>query len=196
MEAKYSAELDEKVLEVNERVNQYMDYVINEWLEENALEIKYSLRTEIAENFIREMKSVFESNFIDIPEEEVSVVDELTEAVESYKEQLEEQATSLEEANRELLDIKRKEIVETIGNDLPQTQKIRLEKLSENVEAEDISEFRYKVEQLKEGYFDESSEQPLLSSLSEEVFCGTVIEEENDSSISQYAKFLSKTVTK
>ena len=196
MEAKYAAELDEKVLEVNERVNQYMDYVINEWLEENALEIKYSLRTEIAENFIREMKSVFESNFIDIPEEEVSVVDELTEAVESYKEQLEEQATSLEEANRELLDIKRKEIVETIGNDLPQTQKIRLEKLSENVVAEDISEFRYKVEQLKEGYFDESSEQPLLSSLSEEVFGGTVIEEENDSSISQYAKFLSKTVTK
>ena len=196
MEAKYSAELDEKVLEVNERVNQYMDYVINEWLEENALEIKYSLRTEIAENFIREMKSVFESNFIDIPEEEVSVVDELTEAVESYKEQLEEQATSLEEANRELLDIKRKEIVETIGNDLPQTQKIRLEKLSENVVAEDINEFRYKVEQLKEGYFDESSEQPLLSSLSEEVFGGTVIEEENDSSISQYAKFLSKTVTK
>ena len=80
--------------------------------------------------------------------------------------------------------------------DLPQTQKIRLEKLSENVEASDIEEFRYKVEQLKEGYFDESSEQPLLSSLSEEVFGGTVIEEEDDSTVSQYAKFLSKTVTK
>jgi hypothetical protein len=94
------------------------------------------------------------------------------------------------------LEIKRKEIVDGIGEDLPQTQKIRLEKLSENVEAEDIEEFRYKIEQLKEGYFDESSEQPLLSSLSEEVFGGTIIEEDNDSSVSQYAKFLSKTVTK
>ena len=68
--------------------------------------------------------------------------------------------------------------------------------MKQNVEAEDIEEFRYKIEQLKEGYFDESSEQPLLSSLSEEVFGGTVIEEDNDSSVSQYAKFLSKTVTK
>ena len=196
IEAEYSQMLEEKVDEVNERVNQYVDYVVNEWLEENQLEIKYSLRTEIAENFIREMKTVFETNFIDIPEEEVSVVDELTEAVESYKEQIEEQTTDLEAVKKELLEIKRKEIVEAIGEDLPQTQKIRLEKLSENVEASDIEEFRYKVEQLKEGYFDESSEQPLLSSLSEEVFGGTVIEEEDDSTVSQYAKFLSKTVTK
>ncbi len=196
VEAQYAAVLEEEVETLNNKVNEYVDYAVNEWLEENALEIKYSLRTEIAENFIREMKTVFETNFIDIPEEEVSVVDELTEAVESYKEQLEEQATSLETANKELLEIKRKEIVDGIGEDLPQTQKIRLEKLSENVEAEDIEEFRYKIEQLKEGYFDESSEQPLLSSLSEEVFGGTVIEEDNDSSVSQYAKFLSKTVTK
>lgn len=195
IEAEYAQMLEEKVDEVNERVNEYVDYVVNEWLEENQLEIKYSLRTEIAENFIREMKQVFETNFIDIPEEEVSVVDELTEAVESYKEQLEEQAGALETVKKELLEIKRKEIVESIGEDLPQTQKIRLEKLSENVEADDIDEFRYKVEQLKEGYFDESSEQPLLSSLSEEVFGGTVIEED-DSTVSQYAKFLSKTVTK
>ena len=196
IEAEYAQMLEEKVDEVNNRVDEYVDYVVNEWIEENQLEIKYSLRTEIAENFIREMKKVFETNFIDIPEEEVSVVDELTEAVESYKEQIEEQASELEAAKKELLEIKRKEIVEAIGEDLPQTQKIRLEKLSENVEADDIEEFRYKVEQLKEGYFDESSEQPLLSSLSEEVFGGAIIEEEDDSSVSQYAKFLSKTVTK
>lgn len=196
IEQKYADDLEAEINKINEKVDQYVDYVVNEWLEENQLEIKYSLRTEIAENFIREMKTVFESNFIDIPEEDVSVVDELTEAVESYKEQIEEQSKDLETANRELLEIKRKEIVDTIGEDLPQTQKIRLEKLSENVEADDIEEFRYKVEQLKEGYFDESSEQPLLSSLSEEVFGGAVIEEEDDSTVSQYAKFLSKTVTK
>ena len=195
LEAQYEEKLDEQVESLNQKLNEYMDYAVKEWIEENQLEIKYSLRTEIAENFIRGMKDVFESNFIDIPEEEVSVVDELTEAVESYKEQLIEQSNDLEIAKKEILNIKRKEIVEEVGSDLPQTQKIRLEKLSENVEADEIDEFRYKIEQLKEGYFDESSEQPLLSSLSEEVFGGTVIEED-DSSISQYAKFLSKTVTK
>lgn len=192
--AEYETLLNEEVNKINEKVDQYVDYVVNEWLEENQLEIKYSLRTEIAENFIREMKTVFESNFIDIPEEEVSVVDELTEAVESYKEQIEEQASELETARRELLEIKRKEIVDEVSNELTQTQKIRLESLSENVEADDIEEFRYKVEQLKDGYFNESSEQPLLSSLSEEVFGGAVIEEQDDSTVSQYAKFLSKTV--
>lgn len=195
LELQYEEKLDEQVESLNQKLNEYMDYAVKEWIEENQLEIKYSLRTEIAENFIRGMKDVFESNFIDIPEEEVSVVDELTEAVESYKEQLIEQSNELEMAKKEILNIKRKEIVEEVGSDLPQTQKIRLEKLSENVEADEIDEFRYKIEQLKEGYFDESSEQPLLSSLSEEVFGGTVIEED-DSSISQYAKFLSKTVTK
>lgn len=196
LEAQYEEKLGEQMDSLNEKLNDYMDYAVKEWLEENQLEIKYSLRTEIAENFIREMKGVFETNFIDIPEEEVSVVDELTEAVESYKEQLSEQADELEAAKKDLLNIKRKEIVEQVGNDLPQTQKIRLEKLSESVEADEIDEFRYKIEQLKEGYFDESSEQPLLSSLSEEVFGGNVIEEDDDNSVTQYAKFLSKTVTK
>jgi hypothetical protein len=153
------------------------------------------LRTEIAENFIGGLKTLFAENYIEIPEDDVSVVDELTEAVESYKEQLEEQAQALEEAQAIVLEFKRKEIIDEITEDLTETQKIRLEKLSESVEAGDIDEFRYKTEQLKESFFS-GSEQTHLSSLSEEVFGGQRALEEDTSPVSQYAKFLSKTVFK
>ena len=192
----YDAKLAEEVEAMNEKIDGYVDYAVQEWIKENQLEIKYSLRTEIAENFIKGLKGLFEDNFIDIPEDDISVVDELTETVEGYKEQLEEKEELLEAAQKELLVIKHKEIVDDVANDLTETQKIRLEKLSESVEASDIEEFRYKVESLKESYFDPSAEQPLLGSLSEEVFGGAVDLEESTDAVSQYANFLSKTVKK
>ena len=195
LEADYEIKLAEKTAELNEKVSEYVDYAVQEWMQENALEIRYSLRSEIAENFIRGLKGLFEESYIEIPEEEVSVVDELTEAVESYKEQIEEQTNELSDLRMEILSIRKQEIVDEIAEDLTETQKIRLEKLSESVEAEDIDEFRFKMEELKEGYFDPTSEQPLLGSLTEEVYGGVVIEED-DTSVSQYAKFLSKTVLK
>jgi len=149
-----------------------------------------------AENFISGLKGLFEESYIEIPEEEVSVVDELTETVETFKEQIEDQETQLTEMRAEILSFRRQEIVDEISEDLTETQKIRLEKLSESVEAEDIDEFRFKVEELKEGYFDPTSEQPFLGSLTEEIYGGVAIEEDDDSSVSQYAKFLSKTVLK
>ena len=197
IEAEYKTKLSEEVEQMNAKISEFVDYAVQEWLKENQLEIKYSLRTEIAENFIKGLKNLFTESYIEIPEDDVSVVDELTEAVESYKEQIEEQSIALEEAQQELLSLKRASIVDELAEDLTETQKIRLEKLSESVEASDIDEFRYKVDQLKESFFSGESEQnPLLGSLSEEVFGGTRSLEEDTSVVSQYAKFLSKTVLK
>lgn len=197
IEAEYKTKLSEEVEQMNAKISEFVDYAVQEWLKENQLEIKYSLRTEIAENFIKGLKNLFTESYIEIPEDDVSVVDELTEAVESYKEQIEEQSAALEEAQQELLSLKRASIVDELAEDLTETQKIRLEKLSESVEAGDIDEFRYKVDQLKESFFSGESEQnPLLGSLSEEVFGGTQSLEEDTSVVSQYAKFLSKTVLK
>lgn len=195
VEAEYVTKLQEEKARMDERIAEFVDVAVQEWLKENKLEIKYSLRTEIAENFIGGLKKLFAENYIEIPEEDVSVVDELTEAVESYKEQLEEQTQALEEAQALVLEFKRQEIVNDIAEDLTETQKIRLEKLSESVEAGDIDEFRYKVEQLKESFFS-GSEQPLLGHLTEEVFGGQNKSQDEDSPVSQYASYLSKTVFK
>jgi len=195
LQQQYATLLEKEMEVANSKINEYVDYAVKEWLKENKLEIKYSLRTEIAENFVRGLRTLFKDNYIDIPEEQVSVVDELTEAVESYKEQLEESSKALDEVRSELLSIKRSEVFEEVAEGMTETQKIRLEKLSESVEASDIDEFRFKVEQLKESFFDGTSESPLLGSLSEEVF-GTRTQEIEDPAVSQYASFLSRTVLK
>lgn len=197
MEEENAKVLAEEKAMLNEMAAEYIEEAVSEWLKENALEIRYSLRTEIAENFITGLKGLFEESYIEIPEEDYSAVDELTEAVEEQKEQIDSLMEELKEAKAFILESKRKSIVAELSEDLTQTQAVRLEKLSEGLEASDIEEFKEKVTQLKEGYFDPSNETPLLE-LSEEVFTGTeaLMEDHHNTSVSQYAKFLSKTVLK
>ena len=196
MKLQYDAYLQEEINDLNEKVTQFVEEAVEEWLKENALEVRYSLRTEVAENFITGLKGLFEESYIEIPEEEYSVVDELTESVEDQKEQIDSLTEELKEAKMFILEAKKQDVLKTLSEDLTQTQAVRLEKLAEGLEAKDVKEFEEKVAQLKEGYFDPSSEQPLMS-LTEEVFTGTEeLIEDNDSSVSQYAKFLSKTVLK
>lgn len=201
IEAEYATKFEDDKADLEEKFNEFVDYAVKEWLEENQLEVKYSLRTEIAENFIQGMKSLFEENYIDIPEEEVSVVDELTEAVEGYKDRISEQDEMLEKLQTEILTFTKGKIVEDVTDGLTDTQKIRLEKLSESVEATDTEEFREKLETLKEAYFDSPDRAAqVLSSLGDEVYSmsesGEATITEDSSPVSQYAKFLSKTVLK
>jgi len=184
---------------LNAKVQEYVDYAVKEWLKENELEIKYSLRTEVAENFITGMRNLFAENYIDIPEDDISVVDEITEQIDSFKEQAEEYSTLNEKLQKEVLELKKNSIVETVAEGLTETQKIKLEKLSGSVEAEDTIEFQTKLEDLKQVYFNEGEEsKKLLGSLSEEVI-GTdevIAEESDDSSVNAYAQFLTKTIKK
>ena len=199
IQADYEEKLNEEKTAISEKINEYVDYAVKEWLEENALEIKYSLRTEVAENFISGMRKLFAENYIDIPEDDISVVDELTEQIDSFKEQVEESQTLAENLQKEVLEYKKASIVEEVSSELTQTQKIRLEKLAESVDAKDTEEFQAKLSDLKEAYFNQSEENSkLLTSLSEEVI-GTdevITEDHNDSTVSAYAQFLSKTISK
>jgi hypothetical protein len=199
IQADYEEKLNEEKAAISEKINEYVDYAVKEWLEENALEIKYSLRTEVAENFISGMRKLFAENYIDIPEDDISVVDELTEQIDSFKEQVEESQALAENLQTEVLTFKKASIVEEVSSELTQTQKIRLEKLAESVEAKDTEEFQAKLSDLKEAYFNQSEENSkLLTSLSEEVI-GTdevITEDHNDSTVSAYAQFLSKTISK
>lgn len=191
--------LEEEKTSLNGKVNEYIEYAVKEWLKENELEIKYSLRTEVAENFISGMRKLFAENYIDIPEDEISVVDEITDQIDSFKEQAEEAQTQNDKLLKEVLSYKKASIVESVSEGLTETQKIKLEKLSNSVEAEDTNEFQTKLKDLKEVYFNEGEEsKKLLGSLSEEVI-GTdevIAEESNDSSVNAYAQFLTKTIKK
>jgi len=187
----YASLLSEALGEANTQIDAYVDVAVKEWLSENALEVKYSLRTEIAENFIRGMKTLFQENYIDIPDDEVSVVDELTEAVESLKEQLEEQEQLVESSQKEILVMRKDSVVEDLSQGLTVTQSLKLEKMSENVESQNVEEFRYKMEKLKEAHFVDVADDTF--SLNEEI----LTEQQNvsdESDVSFYANFLGKTV--
>ena len=135
IEEKLEAENADRIKELEEKFSKYTDYATEEWLKENALEIKYSLRTEIAENFIKDLKGLFEKNYIDIPEDDIKVVDELTEAVEGYKDQMSEKDELVEKLQEKVLAFERADITTEVSEGLTETQKIRLEKLGESVEA-------------------------------------------------------------
>ena len=187
----------QEVEKLNEQVAGYVEAAVQEWIKENALEVRYSLRTEIAENFIKGLKGLFEESYIEIPEDDASVVDELTEAVEEQKEEIESLQEQLVKANAFILESRKTEVISSLCEDLTQTQAVRFEKLAEGLEASDVEEFKAKAEQLKEGYFDPTAEQPMVGSLTEEVLTGEIYEEVDDSSpVNQYANFLSRTVLK
>jgi hypothetical protein len=192
METEFENRLTEAKAELNTTVDRLVTEATQEWLAENQLEIKYSLRTEIAENFIRGLKGLFAENYIEIPEEEVSVVDELTEAVESYKEQLGEQQAKLEEANAIILENTKQGAFEEISEGLTETQKIKLEKLSEAIVAEDIEEFEYKLTQLKESYFTGLAEQ--IVPMADEIIEEQAAPVDTSSPVNNYANFLSRTI--
>lgn len=198
MEVEFEKQLTEEKERLNDLAGKYMEEAVGEWLQENALEVRYSLRTEIAENFIRGLKGLFQESYIEIPEDEASVVDELTEAVEEQRDQISEMEAELAEARAFILESKKAEVINSLCEDLTQTQAIRLEKLAEGLEAESIDEFAEKAKQLKEGYFDESAEMPMLGALSEQVLepSESFLEESIDSSVSMYAAYLGKTVQK
>ena len=194
LEEDYKALLEQSLEQMNERIEEYMDYAVSEWIAENNLEIKYSLRTEIAENFIKGLKGLFEESYIDIPDEEISIVDELTEEVESYKDQLVEAVEKIEQQDQIILENTKNSIILELTEDLTQTQSVKLEELAEHVEAADVEEFKHKLTSLKEAHFVDI-ESSSYSSLTEEVmYSGDEEEVLTEGSMGAYAHFLSKTV--
>ena len=201
IEEKLEAENADRMKDLEEKFSQYTDYATEEWLKENALEIKYSLRTEIAETFMKDLKGLFEKNYIDIPEDDIKVVDELTEAVEGYKDQMSEKDELVEKLQEKVLAFERADITTEVSEGLTETQKIRLEKLGESVEAGSTEEYKEKLEALKESYFDNpETAAKALSSYGDEVFTGQEGESQPETDtanpVSQYVRYLSKTALK
>jgi len=139
--------------QIVEQVDQYLNYVISEWMEENKVAVERGLRTEIAENFINGLKDLFESSFIDVPQEKYNVLDDLFEANNELKENLnglmKENISLKNEINARLCAEAFME--ETSG--LADTQVEKLAKLAEGIEFENPDQYRRKVSLLKESYF-------------------------------------------
>ena len=157
LEEKYNEELAEEVAttkaELVEKVDSYLNYVVENWMEENKLAIQTGLRTEIAEGFMNNLKDLFTESYIEVPESKVDLVDELSESVEELETALNETTAKSIEMQGELEELKRDAIVREHASGLAETQVEKLKKLAEDLDFEDWDTFSTKVVQIKESYF-------------------------------------------
>ena len=179
-----------------EKIDSFLNYVVEQWMIENELAIENGLRTEIAEDFIVGMKSLFKEHYIEIPEEKYNVIGELQEKADTLESKLDEALNNSIELKKELDSLKRHSVLENISKDLADTEAEKLVKLLEGVDFENEELFTEKVSVIKENYFPKNnSVKQASTSITEdsESPIETLVE---DSTVSRYAKALSRTIKK
>ena len=157
LEEKYSSVFAEEVEtfkgELSERVDSYLEYVADEWIQENALVIDQGLKTEMTESFLSGMKDLFEAHYVEIPEDKYDVVHNMVDKLDDMETKLNEQIEKNVSLNKRLAESVADGILDQVSDGLAQTQKEKLASLAESVEFESEEEYREKLETLKESYF-------------------------------------------
>lgn len=155
LEAQHEAKLAEEVAAINETLNNqvdaYLTYAVEEWIGENKVAIESSLRTSIAENFMKSLKTLFEENYVEVPESKVDLYDELEQETAQLKEDVAKYKDIADTLADRVDDLNREKILAEATKDLAETQAAKLLKLAEGVEFD--GEFTKNVETLKKFYF-------------------------------------------
>ena len=192
----FEAAIEEVKEDLAAKVDDYLNYMVEEWVKDNEIAIEKGLRAEIVEDFITGLKGLFEEHYIDIPADKVDVVEELTSKVEELEEAYNEQIKSAIEMKKELNEHKKFEAIYAACEGLTQTQVEKLKSLAEGVEFNTDEEFATKLSTLKESYFKSDVKVADSSALDE-----VLVEEEkkekvisDDPSINIYAKTISQTM--
>ena len=164
LEAQYASKLAEEIEAAKEslaeRVDSYLEYVSDEWFEENALAIEAGLKTEMTESFLEGMKGLFEEHYVTIPEDKYDVLESMVEKLDDMEAKLNEQIEKNIGLNKRLSESVADGILDKVSEGLATTQKEKLASLSESVEFESEEEYREKLETLKESYFPQKAVSP------------------------------------
>ena len=160
LEAKYQETLEEKIeaekAALSERVDNYLEYVADEWFTENALAVEQGLKTDMTESFLSGMHSLFEEHYVTIPGDKYDVLESMVEKLDDMESKLNEQIEKNIGLNSRLGESVANGILESVSDGLASTQKEKLASLAESVEFESEESYREKLETLKESYFASS----------------------------------------
>ena len=160
------AEIETYKDELTEKVDTYLNYVVEEWTKENELAIERGLKGEIAEDFISGLKQLFEDHYIDVPDEKYDVLEAQSEKISELEEKLNEaiqKSVDLTVSNEKLV---REQVISEVSEDLADTEIEKFKSLTQDVDFGDEDSFREKLDTLKESYFPKTQK----SSTSEETF--------------------------
>ena len=172
MDAHYEAKLVEEVEgmkdELIERVDSYLEYVADEWLQENALQVERGIRTEMTESFLEGMRGLFEEHYVSIPEDKYDVVENMVDKLDEMESKLNEQIEKNITITKSLSEATADGIVSEVSEGLSSTQKEKLASLAEGVGFESEESYKEKLETLKESYFKTSPKRSDSEVLNEE----------------------------
>ena len=189
-EEKLSEEVEEIKVELQERVDSYLEYVADEWFVENQLAVENGLKADMTESFLEGMKGLFEEHYVQIPEVKYDVLKSMVEKLDDMETKLNEQIEKNIALNKGLAEATADGILESVSDGLAATQKEKLASLAESVEFDSETEYREKLETLKESYFPHKGATP--TSKTENLTEGEASSPENISgSMAQYVKTLS-----
>ena len=157
LEGEYETKLKENTethkAELVEKVDSYLNYVVEEWMKENQIAIERGIKGEIAEDFIGGLKKLFEDHYIDVPDEKYNVLEDQADKIEELEKKLNESIEKNVELNKANGEYKRQEILDQSSEDLADTAKEKFNKLAEEVEYSNEDDFRTKVKTIKDSYF-------------------------------------------
>ena len=197
LESEYAQNLEEEVTDVQndlvEKVNGYLDYVVENWMKENEVAVTQGLRTEIAEDFMTSLQSVFKEHYIEVPEGKVDLVDELNEQVNELEDTLNKTTQDNIDLHAKVQSYERNEVVRDMSEGLVETDAEKLASLVEDIEFDNKENFEIKVKTVKESYFKSE----VTESVDEvDSLLGSDAADENEkvvsSSMSQYTQAITK----
>ena len=163
--------------ELIERTDAYLEYVSDEWLKENAIEVEHGLKTEMTESFLQGMKGLFEDHYVSIPDDKYDVLESMVNKLDDMEGKLNEQIEKNISLNKRLGESTADGIFNEVSEGLAETQKEKLRSLAEGIEFEGEEAYREKIVTLKEGYFPSNSKSKVSSNKSETISEGIANEE-------------------
>lgn len=201
LEEQFENQITEAKEAMVEKIDSYMNYVVENWMAENELAIENGLRTEIAEDFISGLKVLFKEHYIEVPEEKYDVIGEMSDKIAALEERLNETISENADLSNHVVELKREAVVREVSEELADTEAAKLEKLLEGVDFESEELYREKVRVIKENYFPKNSAQQskdvqpqsLIEDMSQQQPDNTV---EASSTVAAYAQALSRTIRK
>jgi hypothetical protein len=199
LQEQFEIAVEEIKEELATKVDDYLDYMIEEWIKENELAINSGLRSEVVEDFMVGLRNLFIEHHIDIPEDKVNVVEELVSKVEELESELNEQIASAVEMNKIINEHKKFEAIYAACEGLTQTQVEKIKSLAESIEFTDEDDFSNKLETIKESYIGGKTFKAADSSaLDDEV---QIVEEKKtgnfaDPEMAIYSKVISQSLNK
>ena len=184
--------------ELTERVDAYLEYVADEWIQENQLQVESGLKTEMTESFLEGMKSLFEEHYVSVPEDKYDVLESMVDKLDEMESKLNEQIERNVALNQRLAESTSDVILADVSEGLALSQKEKLASLASNVEFESETDYRGKLEKLKESYFPTNQTTSTPSAHSETISEGTEVDspQQVSSTMEAYMQTLSRVAKK